>query len=105
MKKNTHILLIVMISTIFMTFLYVTDEKVEHDYISVEAGDTLWSLAEHYRGKMDAQQWIAYVKANNNLTSNTIQTGAELYIPIEKQSVYIAQKEKGEQPVEVASDF
>lgn len=104
-KKHTHITLLALMATVFMTYLYVTDEKVEHDYITVEQGETLWSLAEHYRGKMDAQQWIADVKAHNNLLNSTIKAGSELFVPIERNSVYVTLKESQQNPVEVASDY
>lgn len=104
LKKNMHITLLAIMTISFITYLYVTDEKVEHDYITVEHGDTLWSLAEHYRGKMDTHDWIEYVKIHNNLYTNTIKTGSELFIPIEQNSVYVALKEREQNPVEVASD-
>ena len=105
LEKNMHIALLVLMTTAFMTYIYVTDEKVEHEFIIVEHGDTLWSLAEHYRGKMDAHDWIASVKSHNNLYTNTIKVGSQLFIPIEENSVYIALKESKQNTVEVASDY
>lgn len=105
LKKNMHITLLALVTIGFITYLYVTDEKVEHDYITVESGDTLWSLAEHYRGKMDVHEWIAKVKTHNHLYTDTIKAGSELFVPIEKDSVYVALKESQQNTVEVVSDY
>ena len=105
LKKNMHITILAMMTATFITYLYVTDEKVEHDYILVQEGDSLWSLAEHYRGKMDVNDWITKVKSYNNLNKDTIQIGKELYVPIEEQSIYIANKQREENTVEVVSDY
>jgi len=104
-KKNMHITLLIIVTAVFLTYIYITDEQVDHEYITIEKGDTLWSLAELYRGKMDTSEWIAYVKSHNNLYNDSIIVGEELYIPIEKESIYVTMKEIEESPVEVASDY
>lgn len=100
-----HITLLIIVSVVFMTYIYITDEKVHHEYITIEKGDTLWSLAELYRGKMDTNEWISYVKSHNNLYYESIKVGEQLYIPIESQSIYITMKKIEESPIEVASDY
>ena len=111
MKKfihnNQHIFLLAIISFIIIGIVYVTDEKVEQTNITIEHGDTLWTLSELYRGKMSSEKWIAQVKKANNIESDHIVSGKQLIIPIEENSYYIAYKkvEQYEQKIEVASDL
>lgn len=110
MKKfiynNQHIILLAIIGFIIIGIVYITDEKVEQAEITVEYGDTLWTLSELYRGKMSSEKWIAQVKKANNLQSDQIVSGEQLTIPIEENSYFVAYKkvEQYEQKIEVASD-
>jgi LysM repeat protein len=49
--------------------------------IKVQQGDTLWSLAEQYKGDMSRSEWIGQVKRENGLYSDIIFTGDELDVP------------------------
>lgn len=110
MKKfiynNQHIVLLAIIGFIIIGIVYITDEKVEQAEITIEYGDTLWTLSELYRGKMSSEKWIAQVKKANNLQSDQIVSGEQLIIPIEENSYFVAYKkvEQYEQKIEVASD-
>ncbi|MNH42849.1 Cell division suppressor protein YneA [compost metagenome] len=50
--------------------------------IQVEHGDSLWSLAEQYRGKMSKEDWIKLVKTENELPDVQIIAGKSLVIPV-----------------------
>lgn len=52
-------------------------------YIEVEAGDSLWSIAEEYMSEEydSIDEYIAEVKQINNITSDKIYRGATLVIP------------------------
>lgn len=111
MKKfiynNQHIVLLTVLAFIIIGFVYITDEKVEQVEITVEQGDTLWTLSELYRGKMSADKWITQVKKANHLHTDQILSGEQLIVPIEENSHYIALKkiEQHDEKTEVASDM
>lgn len=92
LKENSFIAMLAVMAIAFLLVMYVKDEKIEkYEQIEVAQGDTLWSLAEHYRGKMSKEQWIEAVKNDNILFTDTIQAGQVLHVPVEKRSDYIAQ--------------
>lgn len=49
--------------------------------IEVQRGDTLWSLAEQYKGDMSRSEWIGQVKRENGLYSDILFAGDELDVP------------------------
>ena len=51
--------------------------------IDIEADDTLWSIADQYMSEeySSSEDYIQEVKSINNLTSDTIYSGATLVIP------------------------
>lgn len=83
MKKNTHISILVGVCILLAGYLYITDPgEITYTEIRVEHGDSLWSLAELYRGKMSTEDWIKLVKVENELTNANIVAGKSLVIPI-----------------------
>mgnify|MGYP002732858877 CR=1 FL=1 len=107
LKQNNFVTLLLAITVAFVAYLYITDEKIEkYEHITIEQGDTLWSLAEQYRGKMSTQDWIAFVKKENHLFNQVLITGETILIPIAKDSVYIANLslKEDENSVKVASE-
>ena len=107
LKQNNYVALLLGITMIFVTYLYITDEKIEqYEHIIIEQGDTLWSLAEQYRGKMSTKDWVTFVKKENDLFNQVLNTGQTITIPVERDSIYIANLslEKDENSVKVASE-
>jgi LysM repeat protein len=51
-------------------------------YVSIHSGDTLWSLADRYAGNADHRDWIADLVSLNNLSSNNLQPGQRLALPL-----------------------
>ena len=91
LKQNNFVALLLAITVAFVTYLYITDEKIEkYEHITIEQGDTLWSLAERYRGKMATKDWVSFVKKENDLFNRVITTGQIIIIPVAKDSVYSA---------------
>ena len=91
LKQNNYVALFLAITVAFVAYLYITDEKIEtYEHITIEQGDTLWSLAEQYRGKMSTKDWVAFVKKENDLFNRVLTTGQTIIIPVAKDSVYIA---------------
>jgi len=50
-------------------------------YVSVSAGDTLWSLAQRYAPGTDPNSWIEDVTTMNNLGSVGVVAGERIAIP------------------------
>jgi LysM domain len=50
-------------------------------YVSVHAGDTLWSLAQRYAPNTDPREWIDQVTTMNSLGSAGVLAGERLAIP------------------------
>lgn len=105
LKQNSYVALFFAASIFIISYLFVTDEKIEHfENIIIEQGDTLWSLAERYRGKMSTHDWITFVKKENAMNNEAIVVGQEILIPVEKNSVYIAKLIEENNSVKVASE-
>ncbi|WP_341302045.1 LysM peptidoglycan-binding domain-containing protein [Lysinibacillus sp. FSL H8-0500] len=83
LKKNTHISILAGACLLFAAYLYMTDPgDISYTKIQIEHGDSLWSLAEQYRGKMSSDDWIKLVKMENELTDIKIVAGKSLVIPV-----------------------
>jgi len=82
-KKNTHISILLGAFLLFAGYLVITDPgDITYTEINIEHGDSLWSLAEQYRGKMGTDDWIKLVKTENELHSVKIVAGKSLVIPV-----------------------
>jgi LysM repeat protein len=55
--------------------------KAHFNYVTVNAGETLWSMAATYGKGQDARDWIANLVDLNNLTTNNLQAGQRLALP------------------------
>lgn len=90
-KLNSFTSLLLAFSIVMFTFLIFEDEKIEkYEQVTIVQGDTLWSLAETYRGKMDKNDWINFVKKENGLWDEKVLSGQVLIVPVVKDSYYIA---------------
>lgn len=49
-------------------------------YITIESGQTLWTLADKYAPEQDPRDWIANVVALNGLTSGEVHPGQRVAI-------------------------
>jgi len=50
-------------------------------YVTVMSGQTLWDLAEEYAPNRDPRDFIADIKALNNLESSSVDPGKQLALP------------------------
>lgn len=104
-QKNSYIVVLFVAFFVMAAILLITDNgETTFENIEIQHGDNLWTLAEQYRGKMTTQDWIEKVKNENELTSETIVAGQSLTIPINENSIYIANLDNEEDlhSVEVA---
>ena len=58
-----------------------TKVTVNYSYITVSAGQTLWTLAERYGKDQDPRDWIAKLVDLNNLGGSSLQPGQRLALP------------------------
>lgn len=56
--------------------------SAEPAYISVQAGETLWQLAEKLDPNADPRDLIAEIVALNDLPSSTVEAGQRLALPL-----------------------
>lgn len=104
-EKNSYIAVFVAFTVFVISVLVITDEDIEqYEEIVIEHGDTLWSLAEQYRGKMSTEQWIGFVKKSNYLSDEKIVIGQQLLVPIEKRSIIAKQMTEDSHSREVANN-
>ncbi|WP_253896274.1 LysM peptidoglycan-binding domain-containing protein [Solibacillus sp. R5-41] len=90
MKLNSFVSMFFLFSIILIAFIFVKDEHITaYEHITIEQGDTLWSLAGQYSGKMTEHEWIVAVKKENALRDEKIVSGQLLLVPIVKNSKYI----------------
>ena len=107
LKQNSYVKVLLGVAVAFIAYIYITDEKIEqYEQITIAHGETLWSLADEYRGKMSKQDWVAFVKKENHLFDGLLQAGQTITIPVAEDSVYIANlsDEEDGKSIKVASD-
>lgn len=51
------------------------------EYVTVQGGDSLWSLADVYAPNSDPRDWIAEVVLLNGLTSVDLTPGQQIALP------------------------
>ena len=91
-KLNGFTSMFLLFSALMIALFMMQDDKIElYEHVSIEHGDTLWSLAEQYRGKMAKHDWINEVKKENGMMDEKVVLGQVLVVPVEKNSQYIAQ--------------
>ncbi|WP_193768966.1 cell division suppressor protein YneA [Metasolibacillus meyeri] len=104
LKKNSYIAVFVTFTVFVISVLVITDENIEqYEEIIITHGDTLWSLADQYRGKMSTEQWIGFVKTTNYLPNEKLVSGQQLLVPVEKRSIAAYQMKEGSHSREVAN--
>lgn len=105
LREKQYIMILGIVSLLIIAYIIITDEgDISYEPITVKEGDTLWTLADRYKWKMDREAWIRNVVAENNLEGERIFAGQTLMIPIPDDAIYIAIDEDDEiQEVKVAS--
>jgi len=72
--------LMVALPTLSSTRLYAASAQ-RYATVTVNPGDTLWSIASAHTGDSDVQDTIDRITAVNHLHSTTLQPGQHLRIP------------------------
>lgn len=97
MKKNNKYILrnrkrffsfLFLISLVVSILVYTTSvsgyKEPQYQYISIESGDTLWSIAEKYGTNSNIRKFIHEIKEVNNMESDLIYSNTTLLVPVEK---------------------
>ncbi len=102
-RKNSFISMVLIFSITVIAVAIITNKEVEQtETVYVNYGETLWSLADQYRGKMAKHDWIQYVEKLNKLESKSIVAGALIEIPVIEKSDYLQRIQQEQQHVKVA---
>ncbi|MFY3792785.1 cell division suppressor protein YneA [Ureibacillus sp. MALMAid1270] len=108
LEKNSYVKVLLTAFLVIAGYIFITDEgNTTYEQIQVQHGDSLWSLAEKYRGNMPTHEWIKAVKLENNLNGETIVAGRELTIPLSADTIIMAQdfeQENNSTEVKVATN-
>lgn len=103
LQKYNYIKILCIVTLLIITYIYITDDEMAYEQIIIQQGDTLWTLAERYKGNLTTEQWIHKVKKENDIQGEHIVAGGTLTIPIPQDAIYIAINEENEiQSVKVA---
>lgn len=82
LKENINIVLVVAV-VLLSVGLSVNGLIKENNSvkITIEAGDTLSSLSEKYRGDMSKGDWLSFVTNYNGMKDDRIIAGKDIWIP------------------------
>lgn len=56
--------------------------RTTYESIRISGGDSLWSIAQEYRGLENTADFVEELKVLNNLSSDRIQTGSYILVPV-----------------------
>jgi len=77
------VLLISMISfTSILTFKAYSKDIQRYDYVSIQQGDTLWSIAKNYSDGKDIREVIYEISRLNKIHNKPLQPGDLIKIPL-----------------------
>ena len=102
-RQNSFISMVFIFTLTVLALALLTNKDVEQtEQVYVNYGETLWSLADQYHGKMTKHDWIQYVEKLNHLESKNIVAGTRIEIPVIENSDYLQQYEQVQQHEKVA---
>ncbi len=59
------------------------ETQTTYESVYIDGGDSLWSIAQQYRGTTDTGYFVTQLKALNGLSSDRIQAGSYILVPVE----------------------
>ena len=103
LQRNSYVGILFVATLFIVGYFLITDNgNTTYKDIEIQHGDTLWTLAEQYRGNMEKIDWIEKVKAENNLNNEHIVAGKALTIPVSADQVYFASDDEESDEIKVA---
>lgn len=82
-RQNSYLILffaLIMVFTFYVILTHNTD-SAQTSQVTIEEGDTLWTLAESFSGSTPHHEWIEEIMKENNLSTAKIIAGQSLEIP------------------------
>ena len=70
------------ISTAKHTQAAQRNTQTTYESVRISGGDSLWSIAQEYRGIENTADFVEELKDLNNLSSDRIQTGSYILVPV-----------------------
>ncbi len=58
--------------------------QTTYESIRISGGDSLWSIAQRYYGTTGTEYYVEQIKVLNGLSSDHIQAGAYILVPVGK---------------------
>lgn len=58
------------------------EQKTRYESVYISDGDSLWSIAQQYRGNKDTAVFVEDLKVLNGLPSDHIQAGYYILVPV-----------------------
>ncbi len=85
-RKMTFVILTVLLVLGIATMVLGGQKKstsVYYDSVRIHAGDTLWGIAQEYKGEhMDTETMIAEIMELNGMQNTAIQAGQSILVPV-----------------------
>lgn len=75
------IVLLLIVCALLLEFIPCMDEKFSYKSYSIQAGDTLWGIAEQCDLKQDVRKTVYLIREKNDITP-VIVPGQEILIPV-----------------------
>ncbi len=85
-NKKRFFTLIFLIFGIMITFVFADIsygyKKKEYKMVEIQYGDTLWDIADRYKGDIEIRKFLFEIKKVNKLDTSDIYIGDMIRIPI-----------------------
>ncbi|MEJ6950552.1 cell division suppressor protein YneA [Natronospora cellulosivora (SeqCode)] len=76
------LILLILSTSIFFAVNSQSSELIQYEEVTVQEGDTLWSIANNYNtNNQDTRRIISQIKSFNNLDGVILQPGQIIKIP------------------------
>ncbi|NLJ57642.1 MAG: LysM peptidoglycan-binding domain-containing protein [Tissierellia bacterium] len=81
--KRFIFLTTLLIGFIFTSFINAYSKDIsQFDYITIQEGDTLWSIAANYSSNKDIREVIYHISKVNNIHNSHIYPGDIIKVPL-----------------------
>lgn len=88
MKQGTmHVIVFLgLLGGIFFTLSNLASQEAQYIEVTIQEGDSLWSLSEEYNAKHHYSNWefIQWVEKKNSVNAAAVFPGQKVIIPVNK---------------------
>jgi nucleoid-associated protein YgaU len=86
MKQGTvHVIVFLcLVGGIFFTMSNLASDDTQYMEVTIEEGDSLWSISEEYNAKHHYSSWefIQWVEERNSVNASAVFPGQKIVIPV-----------------------